>query len=185
MSKDAIKIIENKAEKCVLFLKEELNTVRAGRANPALLDKVMVDYYGTPSPLKNIANISAPDPRTLQVTPFDPSSIKEIEKALNMADLGINPNNDGKNIRLVIPQVTEERRKDLTKLVKKMGEDAKIAVRNLRRDSNEILKKQEKDGELTEDDLKNDLDEVQKLTDKEIKAIDDIVAAKEKDIMEV
>lgn len=185
MSKDAIKLIEDKAEKCVAFLKEELNTVRAGRANPALLDKIIVDYYGTPSPLKNIANISAPDPRTLQITPFDPSFIKEVEKAINMADLGINPNNDGKNVRLVIPQVTEERRKELTKLVKRMGEDAKVAVRNLRRDSNEVLKKQEKDSELTEDDLRNDLEEVQKLTDKGIKDIDDIVAAKEKEIMEV
>jgi ribosome recycling factor len=185
MSKDAIKRTEEKAEKCIVFLKEELNTVRAGRANPALLDKVMVDYYGTPTPLKNIANVSAPDPRTLQITPFDPSSISAVEKAIHMAELGINPSNDGKNVRLVIPQVTEDRRKDLTKLVKKMGEDAKVAVRNLRRDANDELKKQEKAGELTEDDLKHDMEDVQKLTDKSIKDIDDIVAAKEKEIMEV
>ncbi len=146
------KNLEEKSKKSIAVLKEDLNTVRAGRANPALLDKVTVEYYGSQTPLKNIANISVPDPRTLMVSPFDPKSIGEIEKAINMANIGINPSNDGKCIRLVIPQVTEERRKDLTKTVKKMGEDSKVAVRNLRRDANDHLKKKEKAHEITEDD---------------------------------
>ncbi|PKM85167.1 MAG: ribosome recycling factor [Firmicutes bacterium HGW-Firmicutes-11] len=183
--RDTISDLTTKMEKTKSVLKEDLNTVRAGRANPALLDKVMVDYYGVPSPLKNIANVSAPEPRTLLIAPFDPKSIQDIEKAINMANLGINPSNDGKSIRLVIPQVTEERRKELTKLIRKMGEDAKVAVRNERRDANDSLKKQEKAGELTEDDLKHDLDQVQKKTDACIKDIDDIIAQKEKEILEV
>jgi ribosome recycling factor len=183
--RDTITDLGIKMEKTKSVLKEDLNTVRAGRANPALLDKVMVDYYGVPSPLKNIANVSAPEPRTLLITPFDPKSIQDIEKAINVANLGINPSNDGKSIRLIIPQVTEERRKELTKLIRKMGEDAKVAVRNERRDANDSLKKQEKAGELTEDDLKHDLDQVQKKTDACIKDIDDIVTLKEKEILEV
>lgn len=182
---DTLDILNKKMEKTKSVLKEDLNTVRAGRANPALLDKIMVEYYGVPSPLKNIANISAPDPRTLMIVPFDPKSIHDIEKAINIANLGINPANDGKVIRLVIPQVTEERRKELTKVVRKMGEDAKVAVRNERRDANDALKKQEKAGELTEDDLKKEMDEVQKKTDNCIKDIDAIIAVKEKEIMEV
>ena len=146
--------LEEKISKSIAVLKEDLNTVRAGRANPALLDKVMVDYYGSPTPLKNLSNISVPDPRTLMITPFDPKSISEIEKAINIANIGITPSNDGKCIRLIIPQLTEERRKELTKTTKKMGEDAKIAIRNLRREANDALKKQEKEGELSEDDLK-------------------------------
>lgn len=177
--------LEERIAKSISLLKEDLNTVRAGRANPALLDKVMVDYYGTPTPLKNLSNISVPDPRTLMITPFDPKSISEIEKAINVANIGINPSNDGKCIRLVIPQVTEERRKELTKTTKKMGEDAKIAIRNLRREANDSLKKQEKDGELTEDDLKKELDNVQKQTDKAVKDVDEIVVAKDKEILEV
>ncbi|MDO4553075.1 MAG: ribosome recycling factor [Bacillota bacterium] len=172
-------------DKTKSVLLADLNTVRAGRANPALLDKIMVEYYGTPTPLKNLSNISAPDPRTLMVAPFDPKALHDVEKAINMANLGINPSNDGKVVRLVIPPVTEERRKELTKLVKKMGEDAKVALRNLRRDANEELKKQEKNGELTEDDLKDEMDQVQKLLDSGIKDIDGIVANKEKEIMEV
>ena len=162
-----------------------MNTVRAGRANPALLDKVTVEYYGTATPLKNIANISVPDPRTLLISPFDPKSVGEIEKAINMANIGINPSNDGKCVRLVIPQVTEERRKELTKTVKKMGEDSKVAVRNLRRDANDHLKKKEKAHEITEDELKKALDDIQKSIEKTVKEIDDIVAAKEKEILEV
>ena len=177
--------LKEKMEKTKSALKNELNSVRAGRANPALLDRVVVNYYGMETPLKNIANISAPDPRTLMIAPFDPKSIADIEKAINVANLGINPSNDGKVVRLVIPQVTEERRKELTKTVKKLGEDAKVAVRNLRRDANDHLKKQEKGGELTEDDLKGELDAVQKLTDNCIKEIEDIIAGKEKEIMEV
>ncbi len=179
------KNLEEKSLKTISVLKEDLNTVRAGRANPALLDKVMVNYYGMPTPLKNIANISVPDPRTLLISPFDPKSIGEIEKAINIANLGINPSNDGKNIRLVIPQVTEERRKELTKTVKKMGEEAKVAIRNLRRDANDKLKKLEKDHEITEDDLKKALDQVQKAVEKTEKSIDEVIAQKDKEIMEV
>ena len=170
------KNLEERSKKTISVLKEELNTVRAGRANAALLDKVMVDYYGTPTPLKNLSNISVPDPRTLLISPFDPKSIHEIEKAINIANIGINPSNDGKCVRLVIPQVTEERRKELTKTVKKMGEDCKVAIRNLRRDANDDLKKLEKNHEITEDDLKKALDDVQKATDKTIKEIDQVVA---------
>ncbi len=182
---DAEKTLKEKIEKTKSILIADLNTVRAGRANPALLDKVVADYYGVPTPLKNMATISAPDPRTILVAPFDPKSIKEIEKGINMADIGINPSNDGKVIRLVIPPVTEERRKELVKLVKKMGEEAKVAARNLRRDANEDLKKQEKAGELTEDDLKGELEEVQKILDGAVKDIDKILTDKEKEIMEV
>ena len=179
------KNLEEKRKKSIAILKEDLNTVRAGRANPALLDKVTVEYYGTATPLKNIANISVPDPRTLLISPFDPKSVGEIEKAINMANIGINPSNDGKCVRLVIPQVTEERRKELTKTVKKMGEDSKVAVRNLRRDANDHLKKKEKAHEITEDELKKALDDIQKSIEKTVKEIDDIVAAKEKEILEV
>lgn len=179
------KTLEERIEKSISVLKEDLNTVRAGRANPALLDKVMVEYYGSPTPLKNLSNISVPDPRTLMISPFDASSIGEIEKAINVAGIGITPTNDGKCIRLVIPQLTEERRKDLTKTTKKMGEDAKVAIRNLRRDANEHLKKAQKDGEMTEDDLKKDLDKVQKTVEAAVKKIDEIIAAKDKEILEV
>ena len=151
-------VMIEKIEKSIKFLKEDLNTLRAGRANPAILDKVMVEYYGTPTPLKNLSNISVPEPRLLLITPFDPKSI---------------------------PQVTEERRKELTKTAKKMGEEAKVAVRNLRRDINDELKKMEKASEITEDDLKGALDEAQKIVDDSIKKIDGIVADKEKEIMEV
>ena len=179
------KNLEERSKKTIAVLKEDLNTVRAGRANPALLDKVSVQYYGSPTPLKNLSNISTPDPRTLLITPFDPKSIGEIEKAINMANIGINPSNDGKCIRLVIPPVTEDRRKELTKTVKKMGEESKVAIRNLRRDANDHLKKMEKNHEITEDESKKALDDVQKATDKVIKEIDDIVATKEKEILEV
>ena len=180
-----MELLEEKIQKSETMLKEELATVRAGRANAALVDKVNVDYYGVPTPLKSLANISVPEPRTLLISPFDPKSIPEIEKAINAANVGINPVNDGKVVRLQIPQVTEERRKELTKTVKKMGEDTKVAVRNLRRDANDKVKKLEKAGEYTEDDVKSTLDEIQKLTDKSIKEVDEIVAAKEKEIMEV
>ena len=179
------KTLEERIAKSISVLREDLNTVRAGRANPALLDKVMVDYYGSPTPLKNLSNISVPDPRTLMITPFDPKSIGEIEKAINIAEIGITPSNDGKCIRLAIPQLTEERRKELTNTTKKMGEDAKVAIRILRREAIDLLKKQQKDGELTEDDLKKELDSVQKLIEKAGKDIDDIVAAKDKEILEV
>ena len=185
MSVNVQKNLEEKISKSIEVLKEKLNSVRAGRANPALLDQVQAECYGSTMPIKNIANISAPDPRTIAVIPFDPSTVKDIEKAIMAANLGFNPSNDGKTIRLVIPPLTEERRKEITKTVKKMGEEDKVAIRNLRREANEELKKQEKAGELTEDDLKAELEDVQKKIDKAVKDIDEIVANKEKEIMEV
>ena len=185
MSEQVMATLEEKLAKSMDNLKEELNAVRAGRANPALLDRVEVEYYGMKTPLKQLATVAAPDPRTLLVTPFDPKSVGDIERAILAANIGINPSNDGKNIRLVIPPLTEERRKDLTKQIKKMGEESKVAVRNLRRDVNETIKKEEKAGELTEDDVKKDLEEIQKMTDKCIKDIDDIIANKGKELMEL
>lgn len=179
------KNLQERIEKTKEVLKEDLNTVRAGRANPALLDKVNVDYYGTPTPLKNITNISVPDPKSLLITPFDPSSLGDIERAINAANIGITPTNDGKNIRLVIPALTEERRVELTKLTKKMGEEAKVAVRNLRREANEAVKKEEKNGEISEDDRDDELEKIQKTTDEAVKAIDEIIKAKDAEIMEV
>ncbi len=176
---------EEKIEKTISILKEDLNTVRAGRANPAILDKITAEYYGTQTPLKSLANISVPDPRTLMIAPFDASCISSIERAINEANIGINPSNDGKVIRLAIPQLTEERRKELTKTVKKIGEEAKVAVRNIRRDVNDKAKKMEKNGDITEDDLKKGLDKIQKMTDDGIKKIDEQVANKEKEVMEV
>ncbi|MBR5730968.1 MAG: ribosome recycling factor [Firmicutes bacterium] len=181
----AYDIYQEKMTKTLSVLKEELNTVRAGRANAALLDQVTVDYYGVPTPLKSLSNIQVPDPRSLTIIPFDPKSLKNIEKAIQMSNLGINPTNDGKNIRLVIPPLTEERRKELTKVIKKMGEEAKAAVRNCRREANEQIKKAEKAGELTEDDVKSDLEDIQKATDKCMKDVDEIVAGKEKELMEL
>ena len=181
----AQEVYKEKMSKTISVLKEDLNTVRAGRANAALLDQITVDYYGVMTPVKNLANIQVPDPRTLMIIPFDPKSLKNIEKAIQMSNLGINPTNDGKNIRLVIPPLTEERRKELTKVIKKMGEESKVAVRNCRRDANEQIKKAEKAGELTEDDVKKDLDEIQKMTDKCMKDIDQIIANKDKEIMEL
>ncbi|NLK71550.1 MAG: ribosome recycling factor [Clostridiales bacterium] len=177
--------LNSKMTKTIEVLKDELKSVRAGRANPALLDRIVVEYYGAPTPLKQLANVSAPEPRLLLIQPFDPSVIHSIEKAINQSELGINPSNDGKIIRLAVPQLTEERRKDLTKLVKKMGEDAKVALRNERRNANDDLKKLQKDGELTEDDLKASLEEVQKMIDKYVKEVEDIISDKEKEIMEV
>lgn len=185
MSDQVISNLEEKLEKSKDNLKEELNAVRAGRANPALLDRVEVNYYGTPTPLKQLANISVPDPHTLMITPFDPKSVGDIEKAILAANIGINPANDGKAVRLAIPQLTEERRKELAKQAKSIGEEAKVAARNLRRKANDEIKKEEKAGELTEDDVKESLDDIQKKTDKAIKEIDEIVAKKEKEIMEV
>ena len=185
MSVNVQKNLEEKISKSIEVLKEKLNSVRAGRANPALLDQVQAECYGSTMPIKNIANISAPDPRTIAVIPFDPSTVKDIEKAIMAANLGFNPSNDGKTIRLVIPPLTEERRKEITKTVKKMGEEDKVAIRNLRSEANDELKKQEKAGELTEDDLKVELEDVQKKIDKAVKDIDEIVANKEKEIMEV
>ena len=179
------KSMEEKIESSKSVLKENLNTVRAGRANPALLDKVQVSYYGVPTPLKALANISIPDPRTLLITPFDVKALGDIEKGINEANIGINPTNDGKVVRLVIPTLTEERRKELTKVVKNYGEDSKVAIRNIRREVIDSLKKAQKDGEMTEDDLKGELDEVEKKISAAIKDVDGIVADKEKELMEV
>ena len=179
----ALETYQEKMAKTLSVLKEDLNTVRAGRANASLLDQISVDYYGTMTPVKNMANIQVPDPRSITITPFDPSMCKAIEKAIQVSNIGINPNSDGKVIRLVIPPLTEERRLELAKTIKKMGEESRVAVRNCRRDANEQVKKDQKDGLITEDDEKNDLDEIQKLTDKCMKDIDNILATKEKELM--
>ncbi|WP_269902716.1 ribosome recycling factor [Crassaminicella thermophila] len=179
------KELEEKMQKTIRVFKEDLSTIRAGRANPALLDKIMVEYYGTPTPLKQIANISAPEPRLLTIQPYDNTAIQAIEKAITQSDLGINPSNDGKIIRLAIPQLTEERRKELIKVVKKTGETAKVAIRNERRNANDKLKKMQKNGEITEDDLKKAEDEVQNMTNKSIEIIDELISKKEKEMMEV
>lgn len=185
MSDKVFDLLEEKIEKTVERLREDLLTIRAGRANVAIVDKVMVKYYDVPTPLKQLANISTPDPRTIAIAPFDASILKEVEHGINEANIGITPSNDGKIIRLTIPQVTEERRKELTKTVKAHGEEAKVAIRNLRRTANDELKKEEKAGELTEDDLKSALDKVQKDTDKGVEKIDKLVAEKDKEIMEI
>lgn len=177
--------LNEKMSKTIDVLADNLKGVRAGRANPSLLDKVLVDYYGSPTPLMQLANVSAPEPRLLMIQPFDPSAITDIEKAINQAELGINPANDGKVIRLAVPQLTEERRKELTKLVKKMGEEAKVALRNERRHANDDLKKLEKNGELTQDDLKAALEEVQDMINQRVQEVDDIISSKEKEILEV
>ncbi|PAB61237.1 ribosome recycling factor [Anaeromicrobium sediminis] len=179
------KELEEKMQKTIRVYKEDLNAMRAGRANPALLDKIMVDYYGSSTPLKQIANVSAPEPRMLVIQPYDQTAISSIEKSITQSELGLNPSNDGKIIRLAIPQLTEERRKDLIKLVKKTAEGSKVAIRNERRDANDKLKKLQKNGEITEDDLKGAEEEVQKLTNKYIDVIDELLKKKEKEMMEV
>ncbi|WP_207666018.1 ribosome recycling factor [Thermohalobacter berrensis] len=182
---DVHKEAEEKMKKTIKVYSEELAGIRAGRANPAMLDKIVVDYYGTPTPLKQIASITAPEPRQLLIQAWDANVIPNIEKAIMQSDLGLNPSTDGKNIRLIIPQLTEERRKELTKYLKKTTENAKVAIRNERRDANDKLKKMEKNGELTEDDLKRAEDKVQELTDRYIEEIDKMMERKEKELMEV
>lgn len=177
--------LENKMTKTISALKEDLASIRAGRANPAMLDRVFVEYYGTPTPLKQIASVTAPEPRLITIQPYDQSALPNIEKAILQSDLGVNPSNDGKIIRIIIPQLTEERRKDLIKIVKKTAEDSKIALRNERRNANDKLKKMEKENELTEDELRDAQDEVQKITDKFIKNVDELADKKEQDVMEV
>jgi len=172
-------------KKSVSSLEADLITIRAGRANPHVLDRITVDYYGAETPLSQLANINVVEARILQIQPWDAGSLKNIEKALQASDLGINPTTDGKVIRLVFPELTEERRKTLTKDVKKKGDDAKIAVRNIRREALEAMKKQEKKGELTEDDMKDLEKEMQKLTDKYCEDTDKIIEAKNKDIMSI
>ena len=164
---------------------EKLAEVRAGRANPAILNKVKIDYYGTPTPINQVAGISVPEARLIVIQPWDMSVLKEIEKAILASDIGINPNNDGKVIRLAFPELNEERRKELVKDVKKMAEEAKVAVRAVRRDGIEEAKAEQKEGNMTEDELKNAENEIQKLTDKHVEEIDEILAKKEKEIMSV
>lgn len=180
-----VKEYQDKMKKSIQVLQAELNAVRAGRANPHILDKVMVDYYGQPTPIQQVGNVTVPEARLIQIQPWDASVIKDIEKAINMADLGIAPTSDGKVIRLVFPELTEEKRKELTKKVKHLGEEGKVALRNIRRDAMHDLKKQEQDNLLTEDDLKDLENEVQDITDKGVKEIDTMVEEKTKEIMTV
>lgn len=176
---------KTKMEKTKDVLRSDLMAIRAGRANPQLLDRITVDYYGTPTPLKNVANISAPEPRVLQINPWDAKMVKDISKAIQASDLGLTPSNDGKVIRLMLPELTEERRKELTKQVKKYGEEGKVAVRNIRRDAMDEIKKKTKKSEITEDDQKNLEKELQDLTDKRCKEIDELTAKKDKELMAV
>lgn len=182
---ERLAIYEEKMQKCVDYLAAEFAAIRAGRANPNVLNKIRVDYYGTPTPIQQVANVSVPEPRMIQIAPWDRSLIKAIEKAIMTSELGINPNNDGSVIRLIFPEVTEERRKDLSKDVKKKGEEQKVAIRNVRRDAVDAMKKLEKASEITEDDRKNLEDKIQKLTDKYIKDVDKAVEDKTKEIMTV
>lgn len=185
MVNDILKEAEDKMKKSIEVMKSDLGTMRAGRANPALISKVKVDYYGVPTLINQMANISVPDPRTIAIQPWDATTLKDIEKALQNSDIGINPNNDGKVIRLVVPQLTEERRRDLVKQVAKKGEEEKVAIRNIRRAANEDLKDAEKESMITEDESKKGLEKVQDLTDKYIKVVDELLKEKEKEIMEV
>ena len=179
------KIYDDKKTKPINNLDGELATIRAGRANPHVLDKLAVDYYGTPTPIQQVANVSVPEARMIQIQPWESSLIKGIEKAILTSDLGLNPNNDGKVIRLIFPELTEERRKDLVKDFKKNGEAAKVAVRNFRRDANDAYKKLKKEEDVSEDEIKELEDKIQKLTDKYIKDVDAAVELKGKEIMTV
>ena len=175
----------DKMNKAVQALDKEYASIRAGRANPSILNKVNVDYYGVPTPVQQMAGVSVPDPRTIMIQPYDMSTLKEIEKAIQASDIGINPSNDGKVIRLNFPPLTEERRKDLVKEVKKYGEECKVTIRNIRRDILEKFKAEKKDGNITEDDLKNNEKKVQEATDKFCKEVDALSADKEKEIMSI
>lgn len=180
-----LKVYDEKMNKSVDILAKDYAAIRAGRANPAVLDKVTVEYYGAPTPINQMAAVSVSDARVLVIQPWDKSSLKAIEKAIQASDLGINPTNDGSVIRLTFPQLTEERRKELCKDIKKLGEDAKVAVRSIRRDANDKIKNMKKEGELTEDDVKVFDKDIQKLTDKYTDLIDNEVSAKEKEILSI
>ncbi len=182
---DSYQTQENKMKKTIEVLLNEFGTIRAGRANAAVLDRITIDYYGTATPIHQVATISSPDARSLLVTPWDASTLKLIDKAIQTSDLGIHPQNDGKTIRLVFPPLTEERRKELTKQVKKIAEDSKVAIRNIRRDAVEQFKKQKNSSEITEDDLKIAQDDIQKMTDRFIKDIDEYTKKKEAELLEV
>ena len=180
-----IKDIEGRMQKSVDNLKEEYVTIRAGRANPHILDRLRVDYYGTPTPIQQVANVSVPEARMIQIQPWEASLIKDIEKAILVSDLGLTPNNDGKTIRLVFPELTEDRRKELAKDIKKKGDNAKVALRNIRRDANDAIKKENKAGDISDDEAKNSEDEIQKITDKYIAMIDSAIDDKTKEILTV
>lgn len=175
----------DKMQKTIDHLASDYASIRAGRANPHVLDRIKVDYYGTPTPLQQVGNISVPDPRVIQIQPWEKNLLKDIERAIQMSDIGINPTNDGSVIRLVFPELTEERRKDLVKDIKKKGEEAKVAVRNIRRDGNDAFKKLTKTEDVSEDEVKDLEDELQKVTDKFIKQVDTMIDEKSKDIMTV
>lgn len=177
--------LESKMNKTISIFEENLSEVRAGRANPAILNKISVEYYGTPTPINQVAGISVPEARLIIIQPWDASILKEIEKAILASDIGINPNNDGKVIRLAFPELTEERRRDLVKDIKKMAEESKVAIRAIRRDGIDKAKAMQKDGEMTEDDLRGAEDSIQKITDKKINEIDRILENKEKEILTV
>lgn len=185
MIKEVKSAAEEKMKKTMEVLKKELQTLKAGRANPSILDKVTVDYYGSPTALANVATITTPDPRMITIQPWEKNLVKDIEKAIQKSDLGLNPSNDGSVIRLVVPELTEETRKNLVKVVRKHGEEAKVAIRSIRRDYNEKLKAIKKEGTHSEDEIKKTEDEIQKLTDSFVKEADTIIEAKEKEIMSV
>lgn len=182
---ERLKTYEDKMNKSYAAMLDEFSAIRAGRANPHVLDHIRVDYYGTPTPIQQVANVNVPEARIIQIQPWDKKLVKDIERAILTSDLGINPNNDGSTIRLVFPELTEERRKDLSKDVKKKGEGAKVAVRNIRRDANDFIKKAQKNNEISEDEQKDAEDEIQKLTDQMIKKIDDAIELKTQEIMKV
>ena len=182
---EKVKEYSDKMQKTIDHLEGEYAAIRAGRANPHVLDRLRVDYYGTPTPIQQVGNVSIPDPRIIQIQPWEKSILKDIEKAIQASDIGINPTNDGSVIRLVFPELSEERRKDLVKDIKKKGEDAKVAVRNIRRDGNEAFKKLSKSDDVSEDEVKDLEEELQKTTDKFIKEIDSMIDVKSKDIMTV
>lgn len=181
---ERVKVLDEKMKKAYDYLVSDLATIRAGRANPHVLDKIRVDYYGTPTPIQQVGNITVPEPRMLQIAPWEKTLIKEIEKAILSSDIGITPSNDGAVVRLVFPELTEERRKDLVKDIKKKGEEGKVAVRNIRRDGNDSFKKLAKT-DISEDEIKDLEDELQKLTDKYIKEIEKIVEEKSQEILKV
>lgn len=185
MTKVVIDNMLEKMNKSVAVYRKELSSMRAGRANPQLLDRITVDYYGSQVPINQVANISIPEPRIIQIAPWEQSMLKVIEKAIQKSDLGINPSNDGKIIRLLLPELTQERRKELVKQTRKMAEDCKVAIRSIRRDANDQIKKMKKDNTITEDDQKSAEDKIQKATDKIVKEVDTITAEKEKELMDV
>ena len=181
---EKLKVYDTKMQKTMENLDGEMGTIRAGRANPNVLNRIMVDYYGTPTPIQQVANVSVPEPRMIQIQPWEKNMLKVIEKAIMVSDLGINPTNDGTAVRLIFPELTEERRKELVKDVKKKGEAAKVAIRNIRRDGNDAFKKL-KASDVSEDEIKNLEDELQKMTDKYVKEIDSVVEIKSKEVMTV